>query len=433
MRKAILSLLLGTTVFFGWDTLFSAEIPRSNALWVAIVRGPIDPAVKNYLLQGFDRAREDGAGAFLIRLDTPGGLLDATRDIVQGILNAPFPVIVHVAPRGARATSAGVFLLLAADVAAMAPHTHTGAAHPVQLGGSPGEDKRGNDTPLNDKILSDAVAYIRGLAETHGRNADWAEKAVRDSVSLTAEEARTQRVIDFLAEDESDLLAQLSQRKIKKDGRDVVWPTAASRRVAHDMSLAQRWLHVLAHPNVAYLLLTLGFYALIYELATPGVGLGAVVGVVSLVFAFFSLQVLPLNYAGLILILAGIVLMATDVLGSSHGLLMLGGLLTFGLGSFFLFDRSLPHFRISLGLILGTLAATSFYFGVALKQIFKARRLTPRVGAENLLGKTGELKTEGMVFLEGALWSTEGVEGLAPGDKVRVLEVLGTRLRVEKI
>lgn len=399
------------------------------------ISGPVDPAVKNHLLDGFRRAETLNAGAVILRLDTPGGLLDATRDIVQAMINAPCPVIVHVAPRGARAASAGVFLTMAADVAVLAPETHLGAAHPVNLGGSaPGSEAPASSTGsaniLGEKAVSDAAAYIRGLASAHGRNAVWAEDAVRRSVSLTAEEALANRVADLIAADETELMDRLEGRVVRKNGRTFTLRFRGAARVDHPMSAAQRSLHVLGHPNIAYLLLVLGFYALVYEFATPGIGLGGIAGITCLVLAFFSLQILPINTAGLVLLIAGLAMMAIDLIVSSHGLLIFGGLLAFGLGSFLLFDGDSPAGRVSWPLIVGTLAGSAAYFGLALRKVFQARRAPPRTGAESLRGQTAEVRPGGLVFVQGALWTADGLEGFKPGDRAIVLEVLGTRLRV---
>lgn len=407
------------------------------------VNGVIDPVVKNYVLDGLERAREISAQAVLIRLDTPGGLLDATRDIVQGILNAPLPVIVYIAPSGARAASAGVFITMAADVAAMAPLTHLGAAHPVQLGGGspiggkePGDGKEGkgtNASVLEEKMVSDAAAYARALASAKGRNADWVERAVRESVSQTSDEAHKNNVIDLLVADEAALFAALKTREIKKNGAAWTLDLARAPRVDFAMNLVRRWLHTLAHPNLAYILLVLGFYALVYEFSTPGIGLGAIAGVICLTLAFFALQVLPLNFAGLTLLVAGLIMMAVDVIVSSHGLLIFGGLISFALGSFMLFDRGPSGARVSLELIIATLMVSGGFFGFLLKKIFDIRKARPVSGAESLVGQTAEVREEGLVFLNGALWTAEGAEGLPRGANVTVLKVLGTRLRVQKI
>jgi len=416
-------------------TGFGMEPAAPPPVLTMTISGPVDPAVKNHLLDGFRRAETLNAGAVVLRLDTPGGLLDATRDIVQAMINAPCPVIVHVAPRGARAASAGVFLTMAADVAVLAPETHLGAAHPVNLGGgAPGSEAPASSTGsaniLGEKAVSDAAAYIRGLAVAHGRNAVWAEDAVRRSVSLTAEEALANHVVDLIAADETELMDRLEGREVRKNGRTFTLRFRGAARIDHPMSAAQRGLHVLGHPNIAYLLLVLGFYALVYEFATPGVGLGGIAGITCLVLAFFSLQILPINTAGLVLLVAGLAMMAVDLIVSSHGLLIFGGLLAFGLGSFLLFDGDSPAGRVSWPLIVGTLAGSAAYFGLALRKVFQARRAPPRTGAESLRGQSAEVRPGGLVFVQGALWTADGLEGFKPGDRAIVLEVLGTRLRV---
>jgi membrane-bound serine protease (ClpP class) len=435
-RKLVFALLWASVPVF-------AESPDPRPLLVMTVNGVIDPVVKNYVLDGLERARAISAQAVLIRLDTPGGLLDATRDIVQGILNAPLPVIVYVAPSGARAASAGVFITMAADVAAMAPLTHLGAAHPVQLGGGsplggkePGDGKEGkgtNASALEEKMVSDAAAYARALASAKGRNADWVERAVRESVSQTSDEALKNKVIDWVVADEAALFAALKTRSIKKNGAAWTLDLAVAPRVDFAMNLVRRWLHTLAHPNLAYILLVLGFYALVYEFSTPGIGLGAIAGVICLTLAFFALQVLPLNFAGLTLLVAGLIMMAVDVIVSSHGLLIFGGLISFALGSFMLFDRGPSGARVSLELIIAALAVSGGFFGFLLKKIFDIRKARPVSGAESLVGQTAEVREEGLVFLNGALWTAEGAEGLPRGANVTVLQVLGTRLKVQKI
>ncbi len=402
--------------------------------------GTIDPVLKDYLLSGLQQAQGAGAVAVVIRLDTPGGLLDATRDIVQGFLNSPLPVIVYVGPRGARAASAGVFITLAADVAAMAPQTHLGAAHPVSVGGMPflpeRKDERKEQTGgsvMEEKALSDTAAYARTLAATKGRNAVWAEKAVRESLSLTSEEALKNQVIDLVAADEADLIKKLSGKEIRKGALTFTLPLEGAPRVDFPMSPLRKWLHTIAHPNVAYLLLVLGFYALVYEFSTPGIGLGAITGIICLVLAFFSLQVLPLNFAGLALLVAGLIMMGLDIVVGSHGLLIFGGLISFALGSFFLFDVNQAVFRVSMELILSIVVTSAGFFGFVVRKIWAVRRKKPVTGAEGLVGQWAEVRSDGMVFVDGALWTVEGdLTGCAPGDKVRVVKISGNRLVIQK-
>lgn len=430
-RELIAALFCLAPVFAG-----SIDEKPSRPLYVLTVTGTIDPVVAKYVAEGLEKARADSAAALLIRLDTPGGLLDATRDIVQGILNAPFPVIVYVSPRGARAASAGVFITLASDVAAMAPQTHLGAAHPVSLGGSapaPSTSTAAASSASEEKAVSDAAAYARSLAASRGRNADWAEKAVRESLSLTAEEALAKSVIDSVVSDEGELLKLLHGREVAKGGKTLVLDLENARTTPFDMSRTRRLLHVLANPNVAYMLLMLGFYALIYEFASPGVGMGAAVGVISLVLAFFSLQVLPLNYAGLALLITGVAMMACELFVASHGLLMIGGTLCLAVGSLLLFDSPEPYLRVSLQLVAGTALTTLAFFLFVVKKVFAVRRLPPASGREALVGETGEARPDGMVFVHGELWTAQSASPLAPGDNVRVLAVRGNRLSVEKI
>jgi membrane-bound serine protease (ClpP class) len=405
---------------------------------VLSVTGAIDPAVARYLKGGIEEASRSGAQMVLVNLDTPGGLLDATRDIVKSFLNAPVPVVLYVSPRGARATSAGVFLMMAADVAAMAPETHLGAAHPVSVGGGfpvigKSTEPASNDAVMGEKAVSDSAAYIRALAEEKGRNADWAENAVRRSLSLTADEALKQDVIDAVAEDEEDLLAQLQGGTIEKNNRTYVLSPVGAPRVATEMSSSLSFLHTLANPNLAYLLLMIGIYALIYEFASPGIGFGGVTGAICLVLAFFSLQLLPLNYAGLALLVGGLILMAVDHLVLGHGFLMTGGAIAFGLGSFMLFDRKDPAVRVSVPLILGTLAAAAAFSIFVLRTAWGTLRLKPSTGREALVGRTAEVREGGLVFLDGQLWTADGYGPFVPGEKVRVTGLEGIKLLIEKL
>jgi membrane-bound serine protease (ClpP class) len=410
-----------------------------GSLYVLTVTGVIDPVVSEYLAEGLRKAESASAQAVLIRLDTPGGLLDSTRDIIGKMLNAPLPVIAYVSPRGARAASAGVFITVAADVAAMAPETHIGAAHPVSIGGSPfgpGDQKKSTEpasgSAMEEKAVSDAAAYIRGLAAAKGRNAAWAEKAVRDSVSLTADEALKQNVIDVLAKDEAELLKALQGRPVKKNDKTYTLDLENAARVPFDMGRIREFLHTLINPNIAYILLMLGFYALIYEFASPGVGVGAVAGVICLVMAFYALQVLPVNYAGVALLATGLLFMLLDLKVPSYGLLSVGGLACFVLGSLLLFDSYEPYFRVSLQLVAGTAVASAGFILFAVKKVWETRQMVPATGREGLLNEVGEARENGVVFVQGEYWTADSDQPLSPGDKIRVVQVVGNRLRVRK-
>ena len=407
----------------------TVETPALGSVYEMSVAGPIDSAVARYLKDGLEKADRDRAQMVVITLDTPGGLLDATRDIVQSILNTPVPVVVYVSPRGARATSAGVFLMMAADVAAMSPETHLGAAHPVAVGvsGSTGS------SVMEAKASSDAAAFIRALAQEKGRNAAWAEMAVRESVSLTADEAYQQQVVDVVAEDETDLFAQIEGGQVDKNGWTYDLTPVLAPRTTLAMSPTMKFLHVLANPNLSYLLLLIGVYALLYEFVSPGIGWGGVTGVVCLVLVYFSLQVLPLNAAGLAILITGLILMSMDHAVGGHGLLMTGGAVAFGAGSFLLYDRADPSLRISLSLIVGCLAAAVGFSLIVLKSAWGTRRIKPAVGREALVGKTAETREGGQVFVEGQLWTAEGYGPFRPGEKVSIVGVEGNKLIIEKL
>ncbi len=410
------------------------------------VKGPITPPMSRHIRDGIAAAESQGASAVLMELDTPGGLLDSTREIVSAMLNSTLPVIVHVAPPGSRATSAGVFILMASDYAAMAPGTHLGAAHPVGLGGeSPPADKdkpadkkkTAKPSVMSEKAVSDAAAYVRVLAAEKGRNAAWAERAVRESVSLTAEEALKQKVVELIARDREELLRKLEGKTILKRGSARRLRLAGAEVLEFPMAPMRRVLQVIANPNLALLFLMLGLYGLIYEFSSPGVGFGAVVGLTSLILAGYSLSILPVNYAGLLLIILGIVLLVLEIQVPSYGLLSVGGLTLVVLGSLFLFDTDQAYLKISLEVVAGTAAATAAFILLVVSKLLKTRRLKPAVGVETLVGLTGEardaLDPRGPVFVNSELWTAEAPSRVEKGARVKVREVAGSVLRVEEI
>lgn len=433
------ALLLLALAFSG----FARAAPAARVLRLE-AKGPITPPLSAHIRDGIAAAEAEGAGAVLVELDTPGGLLDSTREIVSAMLNSTVPVIVHVAPPGARATSAGVFILMASDAAAMAPGTHLGAAHPVSLGGDQepsGKDKAAPKgaklSPLSEKAVSDSAAYVRVLASEKGRNAAWAERAVRESVSLTAEEALAQKVVEVVAQDREELFRKLEGRKIAKRGITARLSLSRSEVREFPMSPLRRILQVIANPNLALLFLMLGIYGLVYEFSSPGVGFGAVVGTTCLILAGYALSILPVNYAGLLLIVIGVVLLILEIPIASYGLLSIGGLTLLVLGSLFLFDTGQSYFRISLEVIAGTTAATGAFILLAVSKLLKTRRLKPAVGVETLVGQTGEardaLAPRGMVFVNGELWTAESASRVEKGARVKVVEVKGNVLRVEEL
>ncbi|MCR4294994.1 MAG: nodulation protein NfeD [Elusimicrobia bacterium] len=423
---------------------FAQAAPPARVLRLE-AKGPITPPLSRHLRDGIAAAESQGASAVLMELDTPGGLLDSTREIVSAMLNSTLPVIVHVAPPGSRATSAGVFILMASDYAVMAPGTHLGAAHPVGLGGEgspPEKDKKGAKEPakpsvMSEKAVSDAAAYVRVLAAEKGRNAAWAERAVRESVSLTAEEALKQNVVELVARDREELFRRLEGKTILKRGSARRLRLAGAEVREFPMAPMRRVLQVIANPNLALLFLMLGIYGLIYEFSSPGVGFGAVVGLTSLILAGYALSILPVNYAGLLLIVLGIVLLVLELQIPSYGLLSVGGVTLLVLGALFLFDTDQAYLKISLEVVAGTAGATAAFILLVVSKLLAARRLKPAVGVETLIGLTGEardaLDPRGPVFVNSELWTAQAPSRVEKGARVKVVAVEGSTLRIEEI
>ncbi|HET7854751.1 MAG TPA: nodulation protein NfeD, partial [Candidatus Methylomirabilis sp.] len=374
---------------------------------------------------------DGGAHAIIFELDTPGGLDTSMRVIIKEILRSPVPVIVYVSPSGARAASAGAFITIAAHVAAMAPGTNIGAAHPVQMGGGEADEE------MTRKIENDAAAYIRGLAERRGRNATWAEDAVRKSVSATATEALSLKVIDLVAANRSDLLAKIDGRTVETGAGKITLKTKTAKIVEVEMGLRERVLSVISNPTIAYILLILGMAGLYFELSTPGAILPGVLGGICLILAFYAFHTLPINYAGLLLIILGLILFIAEVKVVSHGILTIGGIVAMILGSLMLIDSPAPFLQISLSAILGVTAATTAFFVFAIGAAFRAHRRQPATGREGLVGQAGVARTrltpDGLIFIRGEIWNATCEEGVEPGERVQVTGVTGLKLKVKKI
>jgi len=405
-----------------------AAAPRVDVL---TLDGVISPVTVRLVESAIEQSRARGAQALVIRLDTPGGLEKSMRSIAQRILNADVPVIVYVAPTGARAASAGVFIAMAAHVAAMAPATNIGAAHPVAVGGS-------IDPESLRKIENDAAAFIRTLALERGRNADWAEKAVRESVSVTEREALTLHVIDLVADSVPDLLAKVDGRTVKTARGPVTLATRGADVVPVEVGLRDRFLNVITDPNVAYILMMLGVLGLFFELSNPGVILPGIIGGICLILAFFAFQSLPINFAGLLLILLGIVLLVAEIKIVSHGVLAIGGVIALALGSLLLFDAPEASFRISPWLLVASVGVVAGTLLVTMTAGARALRRPPMLGAEGMIGAMGvargALSPDGQVHVAGELWRAvaQGAP-VADGHPIRVVEVDGLTLKVVEV
>jgi len=447
-RKAAAAAIAAAMALLLVGTLGVAAAAGVASVDVIPLHAAITPISANYVVHELQRAQQDGAAAAIIELDTPGGLDSAMRQIVRAITNSPVPVVVYVSPSGARAGSAGVFITMAADVAAMAPSTNIGAAHPVGLGGSPGQaspsaQPSASNAPQSDadleatKVLNDSVAYIRSLAESHGRNADWAEQAVRQSVSVSNQQALQQHIVDLQANNIPDLLAKLDGRTVTRpDGASFTLRTAGASVRRLPMSPFEALMSYIADPTISYLLMLVGVYGLIFELSTPGAILPGVLGGLALILGLLSLGALPVNYAGLGLMLFSFVLFVADVKMPTHGILTAGGILSFLLGSLALFNAGQNGPGISIPLVVGVTAVTALFFSTTVRLGVRARKARPTTGAYGLIGKVGEarsdLKPDGNVWVNGEWWNARSEEPLEAGAKVEVLGVKGLTLVVRK-
>jgi membrane-bound serine protease (ClpP class) len=412
------------------------------------VQGAIGPATADYLHRGIGRAQEQDAALVILRMDTPGGLDTSMRDIIQDILVTEVPVVTYVSPGGARAASAGTYILYASHIAAMAPGTNLGAATPVAIGGvpkpgdlmdkQPGKDKSGEPDAAQDtmshKRINDAAAYIRSLAQMRGRNIEWAERAVREAASLPAHEALELGVIDIVAMDMADLLDQVQGRSISLPGGTQVLDTGNLQLQYLQPDWRTRLLAVITDPNIAYVLMLVGIYGLFFEFANPGYILPGVAGAISLLLALYAFQVLPVNYAGLALLALGIIFMLAEVFVPSFGALGIGGLIAFVIGSIILFEEEGTGYAVSLPLIATLSVTTAGFFLFVVGAAVKARKRPVVSGLEELLGATGEViedfSGKGRIRIHSEVWWAESAVPLRGGDKVQVDSIEGLVLRV---
>ncbi len=410
-------------------TVWSYSAPSAPVM-VATISSSINPVTADYLSSAVEKAGEANATLLVVELDTPGGLDSAMRQMVQEIIRSPVPVAVYVFPSGARAASAGVLITLASDIAAMAPGTNIGAAHPVGIGGG------GMDNTMAKKVENDAAAYARSLAEKKGRNGEWAEKAVRESASLTETDAKKGNVIDLVAPTLAELLSAVDGWVVEKDGKKITLRTKQAPVTRIPMGLRHRVLSALADPNIAYILMMIGIYGIFFELSNPGAVFPGVVGGIALILGFYSLQTLSANYAGFLLIALALILFILEIKVASHGALTIGGIVSLVLGSLMLFRSSVdPYLRISWGVILTMVGISAAFFGTVVTLAVRSQLRKPVTGAEGIIGEAGEavesFTGKGKVFVVGELWDAECSDSLRKGDAVTVVDRRGMTLIVK--
>ena len=401
-------------------------LTKGGEVRIIELEGPINPGAAAFLTRGLEMAEKEDAELIIIRLDTPGGLVPSMRTMVKGIMNSPVPVVVYVAPKGAGAASAGVMITVSAHVAAMAPGTNIGAAHPVGAGG------KDIDKDMSEKVVNDMASYGRGIAQDKGKNADWVEKAIRESVSITAEEAVEKKVVDLVAADIDELLKLLDGREIELKQGKVTLKTKDLVKTYYEPGFRDAVLRLISDPNIAYILMMIGLAGMYFELAHPGAIFPGVIGAISLILAFYSFQTLPVNYAGLLLIALAIVFFIAEIKVASYGILSLGGIVSLALGSIMLFE----DVGVSLRLMAPTIVLIGGFFVIVSTLAFRAYRSKPQTGMEGLIGEVGVVQKpidpEGLVFVHGEYWRAVSSEKLEPGEMVAVEEVTGLILKVRK-
>jgi membrane-bound serine protease (ClpP class) len=434
----------------------SQSDPSQQPIWLLSAQGAIGPAIADYIDRGIGLAKDDQAQLIIIQMDTPGGLDKSMRHVIQTILVSEIPVATFVAPRGARAASAGTYILYASHIAAMSPGTNLGAASPVQIGvpylPNPTKSDKPNQPPLEKtdkdsapepattmerKVINDAAAYIQSLAELRGRNVDWAIAAVRSAKSLTAQEAVNSNVIDLIANDLDDLISQIDGFTLTINNREITLATTNAELVQHQPDWRNQFLAVITDPSVAYILLLVGIYGLVFEFSQPGTGLPGILGGISLLIAFYALQVLPISYTGLALILLGLGLMVAEALSPSFGVLGFGGAAAFFIGSVMLMDTDQPAFQIATPVIMGVTAVSAALMILLLGTIWRSRHAQVVTGLDTLINTITTVEAiyhdEPMVWVQGERWSVQCNEVLTTGDTVQITGVTGLTLNAEKV
>jgi len=419
-------------LFDGPRALFGAEEEKSakELVYLLDVDGTINPALADYLIKGIEKATEQKAAAVVIRLDTPGGGVPVTKTIIKAIINADVPVVVYVAPSGSSASSAGALITLAADIAAMAPGTNIGAAHPVAIGGQDVPDT------MSEKVVNDLTAYLRSIVRERGRNAAWAEKTIRESVSATAEEALQLKAINVVADSVPQLLEKINGMKVEKKGKTITLKTKDAKVERIMTGLRFRILDVIAHPNVAYLLLMGALLGLMIEFYSPGLIFPGVIGGICLLLAGFALHVLPVNYVGILLIILSIVFFILEVKVVSFGMLAVAGVISLTLGSIMLFETEEAAMQVSWSVVIPTVATVSAFFIFVMGLVVRAWMAKPRTGEQGLTGEAGvavtDLANEGKVLVHGEIWNARSDSVIPKGERVRVIRVDGLWIYVTR-
>lgn len=420
--------LLGIAAIMLFLLIATEVLAEQSEVYIIKVADAISPGTADFIKTGIKTAEEKAATVIIIELDTPGGLAESMRLIVQNILGSKVPVVVFVSPSGARAASAGVMITMAADVAAMAPGTNIGAAHPVGAGG------KDIDGTMSEKIINDMVAQAQSVAEQRGRNAQWVEAAIRESVSVTETEALKENIIDLIAQDTDDLIKQLNGRELRDKG---VLNLANPKKVVLEETLRTKILKTISNPNIAYILMMIGLAGLYFELSHPGAIFPGVIGGIALILAFFAMQTLPVNYAGILLIVLAIIFFIMEMKITSYGLLSVAGIVSLLLGSLMLFEAPTADMKLSLRVVLPTVILISGFFVAVASLVFRAQISKPATGSMGLVGEIGVVKKaltpEGKVFVHGELWNARAKEALDQNVKVRVVKVVNLILEVESV
>jgi len=426
--KTLKTIILLGLMALGASVLAESKDAAAPHVDLIAIDGSINPAVDDFIRESIARAKNNGARALIVQLDTPGGLLTSTRTIVKEMLGAQVPVMVWIGPSGAGAGSAGVFITLAAHVAAMAPGTNIGAAHPV---GGGGEEVKG---VMGEKIENFTASFSESIAQKRGRNAEWAIQAVRKSVAITESDALKKNVIDIVAKDIQDLLKQADGRKVDLDGKLQVLALKDAKVNRHEMSLKQKVLNILADPNIAYLLMMAGLLGLYMEFSHPGVIFPGVIGAICLLLALASFQLLPLNYTGLSLIALGVALLVAEMFVPSFGFLGIGGIIALAIGSLFLFDTESSDLIVDKSIVFTAVGTVGAIMLALSYLVFKSQKLTQTTGMDGLIGEIGEVRVKlgpvGKVFVHGEYWNAEADAEIDVAEKVEVIGYQGLRLKV---